>query len=97
MLSLATATKDLVNNDIQEKPIMIVPTRRKDIEQARLAAEQGSLKKKILKQFFINESFEKEFILAEKERILNEKYKLLNQREKLLEKRQLLLDERLAK
>ena len=106
MLSLAAATKDLVNEKIYAKAIELVAFRRKDvdlnnsIEEASnesgvedITAVSEIVDMKITENQAAN-LVNREEILKEKLLILAEKGKILIEKEKLLDERERLLEER---
>ena len=108
MLSLAAATKDLVNKDIYAKAIGIVTLRRKDVGQTKTTQEESD--EDLLNEIFVDyeeQPFDTQMyveegsnildskrILKEKEMTLAEKERILKEKEQLLNERERLLKER---
>ena len=108
MLSLAAAIKDLVNNDIYEKAILIVAERRNDVDQANFAKDgsDDDLTNEVLGDYSeerfstrISEEesidiFDDEGLLGEKEKNLFEKESILAEKERILKEKEKLLNQR---
>eukprot|EP00091_Calanus_sinicus_P022208 TRINITY_DN6928_c0_g1_i5.p1 TRINITY_DN6928_c0_g1~~TRINITY_DN6928_c0_g1_i5.p1 ORF type:complete len:267 (-),score=66.84 TRINITY_DN6928_c0_g1_i5:319-1119(-) len=108
MLSLAAAIKDLVNEDIYEKAILIVAQRRTDIDQSNIAKDDSDddLNYEPFDDYFKEvftirisdeegiDIFDTEQLIKEREKNLAEKELILAEKERILKEKEKLLNQR---